>query len=74
MRDEGVSDVESIKNGAAVDRWSRETRKYSFQPTKFVHDLRSGAQFLDVNSVLNGNLDPLIAAHIGSRQCSSTSI
>lgn len=36
-----------------------------------VHDLRCGAQIPDVNAVLNGNLDPLIAAHISSRQPST---
>ncbi|XP_057784611.1 peptide chain release factor PrfB3, chloroplastic [Salvia miltiorrhiza] len=71
LRDQGVSGVESIKRGTATDRWSRETREYLFHPTKLVHDLRSGAQFADVNSVLNGNLDPLIAANITSRQFKS---
>ncbi|XP_042051387.1 peptide chain release factor PrfB3, chloroplastic-like [Salvia splendens] len=71
LRDHGVSGVGSIKRGAATDRWSRETRKYVLHPTKMVHDLRSGAQFPDVSPVLNGNLDPLIAAHISSRQSST---
>lgn len=68
LRDQGISSVENIKKGGGTDQWSRETRKYFFQPTKIVHDLRSGARFPDVNAVLNGNLDPLIAAHINSRQ------
>ncbi|KAH6818737.1 peptide chain release factor [Perilla frutescens var. frutescens] len=71
LRDQGISSVESIKQGATLDHWSRETRKYFFQPTKIVQDLRSGAQFPDVNAVLNGNLDPLIAAHINSRKSST---
>ncbi|XP_047958801.1 peptide chain release factor PrfB3, chloroplastic isoform X2 [Salvia hispanica] len=71
LRDHGVSGVGSIKRGAATDRWSQETRKYVLHPTKMVHDLRSGAQFPDVSPVLNGNLDPLIAAHISSRQSST---
>lgn len=68
-----MTSVEGIKEGGEMDRWSRETRKYIFNPTNMVHDLRSGALFPDVNTVLNGNLDPLIAAHISSRQ-SSTSV
>lgn len=73
LRDQGVSGVEGIEKDDATDRWNRETRNYVFHPTKMVHDLRSGAQFPDVNSVLNGNLDPLIAAHIiSSRQSNAT--
>lgn len=64
--------MESIKKCDEIDdKWSRETRKYAFRPTKMVHDLRCGAQIPDVNAVLNGNLDPLIAAHISSRQPST---
>ncbi|KAK6149102.1 hypothetical protein DH2020_016627 [Rehmannia glutinosa] len=68
MRDQRISSVKSIKKDAKMDRWSRETRKYVLRPTKMVHDLKSGVQFPDVNAVINGNLDPLIAAHINSRQ------
>ncbi|KAK6124746.1 hypothetical protein DH2020_041512 [Rehmannia glutinosa] len=68
MRDQIISSVKSIKKDAKMDRWSRETRKYVLRPTKMVHDLKSGVQFPDVNAVINGNLDPLIAAHINSRQ------
>ncbi|KAL1549909.1 peptide chain release factor PrfB3, chloroplastic-like [Salvia divinorum] len=71
LRNQGVSGVGSIKKGTATDRWSRETRKYVLHPPKMVHDLRSGAQFPDVNPILNGNLDPLIAAHVSSRQSST---
>lgn len=56
-----------------MDRWSQETRKYFFQPTKMVCDLKTGIQLSDVNAVLNGNLDPLIAAHINSRQITTVS-
>ncbi|EYU18670.1 hypothetical protein MIMGU_mgv1a010492mg [Erythranthe guttata] len=69
MRDRGLSSVKSINK--CDDKWSGVTRKYVFRPTKMVHDLKSGSQFPDVNGVLNGKLDPLIAAHISSRQPST---
>ncbi|KAI3471641.1 hypothetical protein Pfo_028291, partial [Paulownia fortunei] len=71
LSDQGVSSVKGIKKGAKMDRWSEETRKYVFRPTRMVHDLKSGVQLPDVNAVLNGNLDPLVAAHISSRQTST---
>ncbi|KAL3637197.1 hypothetical protein CASFOL_019496 [Castilleja foliolosa] len=71
MRDQGVCSVKSIESGVRLDRWSREAREYVFGPAKMVHDLKSGVQLPDVNGVLNGNLDPFIAAHINSRQTSS---
>ncbi|GFP90912.1 peptide chain release factor prfb3 chloroplastic [Phtheirospermum japonicum] len=71
MRDQGISSVQSIEKGVKLDRWSREARKYVFGPAKMVHDLKSGVQMPDVNGILNGNLDPFIAAHINSRQTST---
>ncbi|PIN21037.1 Mitochondrial polypeptide chain release factor [Handroanthus impetiginosus] len=74
MRDQGLSSVKSVKKGAKMDPCSQETRKYVFQPSKMVHDLKSGLQLPDVNDVLNGYLDPLIAAHINSRQTSTINL
>ncbi|XP_011075379.1 peptide chain release factor PrfB3, chloroplastic isoform X2 [Sesamum indicum] len=70
LRDQGLSSVNSIKKGATRATSSQETRKYVLRPSKMVHDLKCGVQLPDVNAVLNGNLDPLIAAHINSRQSS----
>ncbi|KAL0359585.1 UNVERIFIED_CONTAM: Peptide chain release factor PrfB3, chloroplastic [Sesamum angustifolium] len=69
--DEGLSSIRGIKKGATRATSSQETRKYMLRPSKMVHDLKCGVQLPDVNAVLNGNLDPLIAAHINSRQSST---
>ncbi|KAL0404860.1 UNVERIFIED_CONTAM: Peptide chain release factor PrfB3, chloroplastic [Sesamum radiatum] len=71
LRDQGLSSVKSIKKDAIRATWSQETRKYMLRPSKMVHDLKCGVQLPDVNAVLNGNLDSLIAAHINSRQSST---
>ncbi|GER25818.1 peptide chain release factor [Striga asiatica] len=71
MLDQGISSVENIKKVASIDRWSQITRKYVFRPNNMVHDLKSGVQFSDVNAVLNGNIDSLIAGHIHCRQSST---
>ncbi|KAL0383493.1 UNVERIFIED_CONTAM: Peptide chain release factor PrfB3, chloroplastic [Sesamum calycinum] len=71
LRDEGLSSIKGIKKGATRATSSQETRKYMLRPSKMVHDLKCGVQLPDVNAVLNGNLDPLIAAHINSRQSST---
>ncbi|KAL2464630.1 Peptide chain release factor PrfB3 [Forsythia ovata] len=68
LRDQGVSDVRYIKKDALVEMWSHETRRYVFQPTKMVVDVKTGTQLPDVNAVLNGNIDSLIAAHINTRR------
>ncbi|KAL3819744.1 hypothetical protein ACJIZ3_005649 [Penstemon smallii] len=71
MNEQGISSVKSINRGAIMDIWSQETRKYMLRPTKMVQDLKSGVQIHDVSAVLNGNLDPLIAAQISLRRNSS---
>jgi protein subunit release factor B len=51
-----------------VDKWIRETRRYTFGPQKCVHDLSSGTQLSDLNSVLEGDIEPFIRGRIISRQ------
>ncbi|KAK4493346.1 hypothetical protein RD792_017762 [Penstemon davidsonii] len=71
MNEQGISSVKSINRGAIMDIWSQETRKYMLRPTKMLQDLKSGVQNHDVSAVLNGNIDPLIAAQIYLRQNST---
>lgn len=68
LRNQGTSDVSNIKKDALVDMWSHEARRYMFQPTKMVEDVKTGTQYPDVNAVLNGNIDTLIAARINTRR------
>lgn len=68
--EQGVTDVNSIKKDAIVNIWLQETRRYVFKPCKLVHDVKIGIQLPDLNSVLDGNIEPLIAGHINLRRAS----
>ncbi|XP_038690100.1 peptide chain release factor PrfB3, chloroplastic [Tripterygium wilfordii] len=66
-----ISDLSSIKRDAIVDVWKNETRRYILQPRKLVQDVKTGIQLTDLNSVLNGNIEPLIGARFNYRQSSN---
>ncbi|XP_039028428.1 peptide chain release factor PrfB3, chloroplastic-like isoform X2 [Hibiscus syriacus] len=70
--EQGVSSVSSIKGGASVDIWQKETRRYMFHPGKLVRDVKTGLELPDLNSVLDGNIEPFIAAYINTRQSNFT--
>jgi len=70
MSDQRVSDVSKIKRNAIIDIWEQDTRRYLLQPYKLVQDLKTGVQLRDLNSVLKGDLDLLISAHINLRHVS----
>ncbi|KAL9232611.1 hypothetical protein vseg_007702 [Gypsophila vaccaria] len=67
MSQQGVADVSSITRDAIVDIWKQDTRLYNLQPNKVVEDMKTGVQLPDSNSVLNGNIDLLIGAHVNLR-------
>ncbi|KAL9671105.1 hypothetical protein QQ045_008671 [Rhodiola kirilowii] len=67
-REQAVSDVRGIKKNKIIDIWQVDVRRYVFHPYKLVHDLRTGLEFPDFNSILEGHIEPLIAAHINCRQ------
>ncbi|KAF9595078.1 hypothetical protein IFM89_036967 [Coptis chinensis] len=66
-KEQGVSHVKNIKINAIVDVSRQESRKYIFHPHKLVQDVKTGIQLPDLNSVMDGNIEPLIGAHISSR-------
>ncbi|XXG50506.1 hypothetical protein AAC387_Pa02g4505 [Persea americana] len=70
--EQGVSSVKNIKREAIADMWLQEVRWYVFHPYKLVQDVKTGIQLPDVTSVLGGNLEPLINAHISIRQVKDT--
>ncbi|KAA3454125.1 peptide chain release factor PrfB3, chloroplastic isoform X1 [Gossypium australe] len=70
--EQGVSDVSSINTTAMVDMWQKETRRYMFHPSKLVRDVKTGLELPDLNSVLDGNIEALIVAHINTRQSNFT--
>ncbi|XAR69900.1 hypothetical protein NMG60_11001667 [Bertholletia excelsa] len=70
MRDQGSSTIRSIKKNLIVYPWHQQTRRYMFHPCELVQDLKTGLQLPDLKSILDGNIEPLIAAIINSRQAS----
>ncbi|XP_039019736.1 peptide chain release factor PrfB3, chloroplastic-like isoform X1 [Hibiscus syriacus] len=70
--EQGVPSVSSIKGDAIIDVWQKETRRYMFHPSKLVRDVKTGLELPDLNSVLDENIEPFIAAHINTRQSNIT--
>lgn len=65
--EQGVKNVDKVR-GVIANEWKHEMRRYMFRPHKMVQDLKTGIQLLDLNSVLDGNIEPLIRAHISLRR------
>ncbi|KAA8518077.1 hypothetical protein F0562_015551 [Nyssa sinensis] len=72
LRDQGISNVRSINGDDIVDMWHQETRRYLFHADKLVQDVKTGIQLPDLNSVLDGNIEPLLSANINCRQTCDT--
>ncbi|XP_030525729.2 peptide chain release factor PrfB3, chloroplastic [Rhodamnia argentea] len=66
--DKGVPDISGIKKEDMFDVWQDEARRYVLYPHKHVKDVRSGVEIPDLCSVLDGNIEPLIGAHIHMRR------
>ncbi|KAF8027309.1 hypothetical protein BT93_E0270 [Corymbia citriodora subsp. variegata] len=64
--DIGVPGINGIKK-EMFDVWRDEARRYILYPRKHVKDVRSGVEMPDLYSVLDGNIEPLIRAHIHMR-------
>lgn len=65
--DQRVSDISKIKGDNDADNLKNDLRRYMYRPHKLVQDIRTGIHLPDLNSVLNGNIEPLIRAHISLR-------
>nr|XP_016497016.1 PREDICTED: peptide chain release factor PrfB3, chloroplastic-like [Nicotiana tabacum] len=68
MREQGVSDLASVRSSAISSSWNQVARRYVFHPNKLVEDVKTGIQLSDLTAVLNGNIEPFIGAHINSRR------
>jgi protein subunit release factor B len=62
-----VSGAKMIEKRAVEEKCNRETRRYTFLPQELVHDLNTGIQLSDLNSVLEGDIEPFIRGRIISR-------
>ncbi|KAL2923437.1 Peptide chain release factor PrfB3 chloroplastic [Bienertia sinuspersici] len=67
MLEQGTSNLSSINRDEIIDLWKQDTRRYMLQPYKLVEDQKTGVQLPDLNSVLNGNINLLVAAHVSLR-------
>ncbi|XP_009401049.2 peptide chain release factor PrfB3, chloroplastic isoform X1 [Musa acuminata AAA Group] len=66
--EQGTSDVNKVERGAVQNKLNDETRRYIFHPQKMVQDVKTGIQLPDLNSILNGNIEPLIRTHISLKR------
>lgn len=55
-----VADAKKVEKQAVEEKCNRETRIYTFGPQESVHDLNTGIQLSDLNSVLEGDIEPFI--------------
>lgn len=74
LRDQGISNSRSIKKDCIIDLWNQLTRRYIFSPHKLIQDVKTGIHLPDLNSVLDGNIEPLIVANINHRQASDNMV
>ncbi|XP_064965287.1 peptide chain release factor PrfB3, chloroplastic-like isoform X2 [Musa acuminata AAA Group] len=66
--EQSTSDVNKVERGAVQNKLNDETRRYIFHPQKMVQDVKTGIQLPDLNSILNGNIEPLIRTHISLKR------
>ncbi|KAL5067151.1 hypothetical protein RYX36_018038 [Vicia faba] len=66
--EQGVDGINNIVKDKIVNLWEEETRRYVSHPYKLVHDVKTGVEMLDLNTVLDGNIGPFVAAHISTRE------
>ncbi|KAI5396557.1 hypothetical protein KIW84_062677 [Lathyrus oleraceus] len=66
--EQGDYSINSIVKNKILNMWEEETRRYVSHPYKLVHDVKTGIEMTDLNTVLDGNIEPFVAAHINTRE------
>ena len=59
-KEQRASEIADIKGDIVDATWGNQIRNYVFHPYQMVKDLRTMRETNDLNSVLNGDLDPFI--------------
>ena len=54
--------IADIRGDIVEAAWGNQIRNYVFHPYQLVKDLRTGLETTDINTVMNGDLDPFIEA------------
>ncbi|XP_042514570.1 peptide chain release factor PrfB3, chloroplastic-like isoform X2 [Macadamia integrifolia] len=67
-KEKGISNVKNIKRDSIDSLLHQEARRYVFEPYKLVQDVKTGVQLPKLNSVLDGNIEALIGAHVSIRR------
>ncbi|CAH2063870.1 unnamed protein product [Thlaspi arvense] len=68
-KEQNISDANKINTKNILEPWKvKETRRYVSKGQKMVVDFKTGLEILDLKSVLDGNIGPLLGAHIGMRR------
>lgn len=68
-KEQNIWDVNTINSKNIVEPLNvEETRRYVSKGQKMVVDMKTGLEIVDLKSVLDGNIGPLLGAHIGMRR------
>ncbi|XP_012085798.1 peptide chain release factor PrfB1, chloroplastic isoform X1 [Jatropha curcas] len=59
-----ASEIKQIRGDAVKAEWGQQIRNYVFHPYKLVKDVRTGFETSDINSVMDGELEPFIKAYL----------
>lgn len=61
---ENAEKASDIRGEVKEIGWGNQIRSYVMQPYKMVKDLRTGEESGNVDSVMDGNIDPFINAYL----------
>ena len=67
MKEERKDKLDDLRGGHKSPEWGNQIRSYVLHPYKQVKDHRTGLETQDVQSVLNGELDPFVEACLKHR-------